>query len=269
MLDFLFCGTNMGVSIIELVCRSEKRKNLLVYLKDGPRNLAAINKALDVTSTGVLPQIKLLKDNDIVIQKDDEYELSIFGNIVVQKMLPIFKLTRTLEKNPEYWFSRDISTLPMKFMERLGDLEDSEVIEPDINSLFDPPQELIDYLFVSRHVTAITSYFHPYYVNHFMGLAKKGVEINLIFTNDVYERIAEDYGEEAEFFFGRGNTNIYIHEEDLPVVSMVCAEGFFLLSLLNQKGIYDHNKLISISEEAVKWGHDLFEYCCFDSQKKE
>ncbi len=65
------------------------------------------------------------------------------------------------------------------------------------------------------------------------------------------------------------NTNIYIHEGDLPVVSIVCADGFFLLSLLNEKGIYDHNKLISTSEEAIKWGHDLFEYCCLESQKKE
>lgn len=259
----------MGVSIVELVCRSEKRKNLLVYLKDGPQNLAAIKKALNVTSTGVLPQIKLLKDNDILVQKDDEYELSIFGNIVLQKILPIFKLTNTLEKNPEYWFSRDISALPMQFMERLGDLGDSKVIEPDINSLFDPPQELIDHLLVSRHVAAITSYFHPYYAKHFIGLAKKGVEINLIFTNDVYERIAEDYGKDAEVFFEMDNTSIYIHEGNLPVVSMVCADGFFLLSLLNQKGIYDHNKLISISEEAIKWGHDLFEYCCIASQKKE
>ncbi|WP_462272424.1 helix-turn-helix transcriptional regulator [Methanohalophilus sp.] len=165
----------MGVSIVELVCRSEKRKNLLVYLKDGPRNMAAIKKALDVTSTGVLPQIKLLKDNDIILQKDDEYELSIFGSIVVQKIMPVFKLTRTLEKNPEYWFSRDISALPMQFMERLGDLGDSKVIEPDVNSLFDPPQELIDHLLVSRHVIAITSYFHPYYVRHFLELARKGV----------------------------------------------------------------------------------------------
>jgi predicted transcriptional regulator len=259
----------MGVSIIELVCRSEKRKNLLVYLKDGPRNLAAIKEALDVTSTGVLPQIKLLKDNDIVVQKDDEYELSIFGNIVVQKILPVFKLTRMLEKNPEYWFSRDISTLPMKFMERLGDLGDSEVIEPDINSLFDPPQELIDHLLVSQHVTTITSYFHPYYVKHFVGLAKKSVGINLILTNDVYERIVEDYEEEAEVFFGMDNTSIYIYEGDLPVVSMVCADGFFLLSLFNKKGIYDHNKLISTSEEAIRWGHDLFEYCCLDLQEKE
>ncbi|MFW5987323.1 MAG: helix-turn-helix transcriptional regulator, partial [Methanohalophilus sp.] len=229
----------------------------------------AIKKALDVTSTGVLPQIKLLKDNGILVQKDDEYELSIFGNIVVQKILPIFKLANTLEKNPEYWFSRDISALPMQFMERLGDLGDSKVIEPDINSLFDPPQELIDHLLASRHVTAITSYFHPYYVKHFIGLAKKGVDINLIFTKAVYKRIVEDHGEEAKVFFGMDDVNIYIHKGDLPVVSMVCADSFFLLSLLNKKGIYDHNKLISTNEEAVIWGHDLFEYYYLESQKKK
>ena len=55
----------------------------------------------------------------------------------------------------------------------------------------------------------------------------------------------------------------------MPVVSMVCADGFFLLSLFNKKGIYDHNKLISTSEEAIRWGHDLFEYCCLDLQEKE
>ena len=60
----------MGSSLIDLVFRSDKRKNLLLFLDSGSKNIDEIKDALDVTATSILPQIKKLIDNDLVIQED-------------------------------------------------------------------------------------------------------------------------------------------------------------------------------------------------------
>jgi Predicted transcriptional regulator len=47
----------MDSSLIDLVFRSDKRKNLLILLDSGSKNIDEIRNALDVTSTSILPPL--------------------------------------------------------------------------------------------------------------------------------------------------------------------------------------------------------------------
>ena len=60
----------MDSSLIDLVFRSDKRKNLLILLDSGSKNIDEIRDELDVTATSILPQIKKLIDNDLIVQED-------------------------------------------------------------------------------------------------------------------------------------------------------------------------------------------------------
>ncbi len=49
----------MSNSLLELIFLSEKRKNLLLFLKEGgPKNIEEIKTNLDTSAVAILPQIK-------------------------------------------------------------------------------------------------------------------------------------------------------------------------------------------------------------------
>ena len=77
------------LELIELIFLSDKRKQLLLFLKSGPKNMDEITEALQAASTSILPQIKKLKDMSLVVQVDKIYTLSPIGKVLVEKMQPL------------------------------------------------------------------------------------------------------------------------------------------------------------------------------------
>ncbi len=87
----------MRSSLITVLLSSEKRTELLILLKEKPRTIEEINNELDTNSVTILPQLKKLKENGLVIQKDRIYDLSLIGRIIVRKMESLVKAFRQLE----------------------------------------------------------------------------------------------------------------------------------------------------------------------------
>jgi predicted transcriptional regulator len=89
----------MRSSLITVLLSSEKRTELLLLLKDKPRTIEEINNELNTNSVAILPQLKKLKENGLVIQEDRIYDLSLLGRIIVRKMESLVKTFRQLEDN--------------------------------------------------------------------------------------------------------------------------------------------------------------------------
>lgn len=85
--------------LITVLLSSEKRTELLLLLKDEPRTIEEINNELNTNSVAILPQLKKLKENGLVIQEDRIYDLSLLGRIIVRKMESLVKAFRQLEDN--------------------------------------------------------------------------------------------------------------------------------------------------------------------------
>ena len=60
----------MNSSLLDLILFSEKRKDFLLLLKEGPRNIEEILEKLQVSRTALLPQIKKLKEENLVIHEE-------------------------------------------------------------------------------------------------------------------------------------------------------------------------------------------------------
>jgi predicted transcriptional regulator len=89
----------MRSSLITVLLSSEKRTELLLLLKKKPRTIEEINNELGTNSVAILPQLKKLKENGLVIQEDRRYDLSLLGRIIVRKMESLVKVFRQLEDN--------------------------------------------------------------------------------------------------------------------------------------------------------------------------
>ena len=72
----------MNPGLLDLILFSEKRKDFLLFLKEGPKNIEEALDKLQVPRTALLPQIKKLKEENLVIQEEGVYRLSIIANYV-------------------------------------------------------------------------------------------------------------------------------------------------------------------------------------------
>ncbi|AKB51585.1 Transcriptional regulator, ArsR family [Methanosarcina barkeri str. Wiesmoor] len=102
MKKYIFTAFAVGMmrsNLITILLSSEKRTNLLILLKEKPRTIEEINNELDTNSVAILPQLKKLKENGLVIQEKKIYKLSLLGKIIVRKMDSLVKAFRRLEND--------------------------------------------------------------------------------------------------------------------------------------------------------------------------
>lgn len=248
----------MSSSLCDTIWLSEKRKNLLLLLMEGPRDIEQIKTSLNVTSKAMMPQIKILKKQGLVLQKVDNYMLSEIGKLVVGNMLPLLNTLEVLEENKEYWASRDTSAIPYEQFMRLGELGECMVIEPDLNHLFDLPREFTENLIKSRWIMSSLSYYHPLYPSLYSRLAKSGAEIEIVLTKAVLERLKNDCRDELETLLNSRSTVVKVCEENLKLPTIAVTEKFMYICLFNKQGKYDHRKVMSFDASALRWGRELF-----------
>jgi len=253
--------------LCDTIWLSEKRKNLLLLLMEGPRDIEQIKTSLNVTSKAMMPQIKILKKQGLVLQNENTYMLSEIGKLVVGNMLPLLNTLEVLEENKEYWTSRDTSVIPQEQFMRLGELGECMVIEPDLNHLFDLPREFTENLIKSRCIMSSLSYYHPLYSSLYSRLAKSGAEMEIVLTKSVFDRLKNDCRDELETLLDSENTVVKVCEENLKLPTIAVTEKFMYICLFDKQGKYDHRKVMSFDASALRWGRELFMHYNELSQK--
>lgn len=250
----------MKTSLLDLAFLSEKRTNLLLLLEEGPKTADEIKKDLNVSSTSIMPQIKKLKEGSLILLGEgSKYRLSEVGEIVVEKMVPLLNTVRIFEENYDYWINHDFSGIPEHLLNRIDELGTYFLLEPDMNRLFEVPEEFKKNLLESRRIMIFFSFFHPLYLNLYSELVKKDAEVSFILTKPVLERMKNDYKKELSFLLESKKTKIYIYDKNLTFKSVV-TERFCSLLLFDTRGKFDYQRLISYDESALKWCENLFMY---------
>jgi predicted transcriptional regulator len=250
----------MKISLIDLAFLSEKRKDVLLLLEEGPKTGDEIKTALNVNSTSIMPQIKKLKEGRLIVQDDrNTYKLSEMGEIVVEKMEPLLNTVRVFEENYDYWTNHDFTAIPESLLNRIDELGNYFMLEPDLNRLFEVPEDFRKNLLESRDVKMFLSYFNPLHVKMYSELARKGAEICLILTEPVFDRMKKDYYDDLKALVESRNVQIYICDKNVTLKDVV-TERFCSLVLFDKKGKFDHQRLMSFDESALKWCEELFLY---------
>jgi predicted transcriptional regulator len=252
----------MNPGLLDLILFSEKRKDFLLLLKEGPKNIEEALDKLQVPRTALLPQIKKLKDENLVIQEEGVYRLSIIGEIIVEKMQPLLKTLEVFEKNEDFWADRKLAPIPPYLIKRINELGDYKLIEPDLSHTFDLHPEFVTHLSNSSHIHIFFSYFHPQLPAFFLDLARKNIDISVILSEAVYFRLRDDFKKEGEEFIKMENTKLFILDSkamEIPAL-IGSTDKMMILGLFNESGRFDRQYIISFDETAINWGEDLFKY---------
>ncbi|HOA67704.1 MAG TPA: winged helix-turn-helix domain-containing protein [Methanosarcina thermophila] len=248
---------SMDKALIDLLFMSQKRKDLLLLLKNGGKKIEEIVDTLNVTPTGMLPQIKKLKDEHLVLQEDKEYRLTPLAEILVEKMEPLLDTLQVIEENVGYWQERDLTALPREFLERLNELKSYFIVRPDPDNIFEPPAIFLENIEKSRKILSFSSIFHPIISEIFLANKDDDTEITLIVTEKIYERLKTDFEEELRLYLTREKKKLFLCTGDIKIAMIVKTERFMAVDFLTSKGSFDQETLICFEPAALKWAEDL------------
>jgi predicted transcriptional regulator len=165
-----------------------------------------------------------------------------------------------IARNEEFWIRHIITGIPQPLRKRINELGDYIIIESEPTEIFQPHKQFMKKLLDSKWIKGVSPIFHPEYPNAFVQLANKGVEISLILTKNVFDKVEAEYKEELKKFLGYKNATMMVCEEEI-LVAFTVTDLFLSLGLFFKEGEYDtHHDLQSTEGSAIKWGEDLFNY---------
>lgn len=248
----------MKLALLGTLFLSDKRKDLLLLLIEKPMNIDEIKSTLNVTSSAMMTQIKILIDQGIVYYEDDYYRLSCFGEVIVKKMVPLLNTLVVFEDNKQYWENHKLKNIPACLLERIEELGPCELVEPELNRMYELPKKFTDSLVQSRYIMEVSSSFSPAYPYKYIELARKGVRISLIITEPVFERFETEYFEQLQDYLGMKNTELFVCKENIGFASSVVTDRFLSLTLFYKNGMFHNHAMMSFEMNALVWGEDMY-----------
>ncbi|WP_342305437.1 winged helix-turn-helix domain-containing protein [Methanolobus sp. ZRKC5] len=250
----------MKLALLGILFLSDKRKDLLILLIEKPMNIDEIKNTLNVTSSAMMTQIKILIDQGIILYENDYYRLSSFGEVIVKKMVPLLHILMVFEDNKQYWENHKVKNIPIYLLERIEELGSCEVVEPELNRMYELPKRFTENLVQSKYIMEISSSFSPAYPYKYIELARKGVRISLVITEPVFERFETEYFEQLQDYLGMENTELFVCKDDIGFASSVVTDRFLSLTLFYKNGMFHNHAMMSFEMNALVWGEDMYQF---------
>ena len=252
--------------LLNVISASDKRRNLLILLNSGPQELDDIKRILNVTTTGMLPQVKILEEEHLIERDGRKFYLTPIGKVLTTQMEPLVRTMVVLDKNRKFWREHNLGVLPHEILLHIGELGDYQIIENSDEEIFDI-NIFLKNISQSKVLRGISHTVHPRYPNFFLTLAKKGVESSLILTPGVYRVIKEKYRDLLEEWLKCETAHLYVSPDDIKF-SFVVTDSYFSISLFYTSGVFDSkNDVVSFDPSARKWGDRIFAYYQKHSEK--
>lgn len=251
----------MNGSLNDLIFLSQKRIHILLFLKESPKAITEIREFMHTSSVSILPQLRILRENSLVIKKGNVYSLTPLGTAIAARLQPMADLIKIFGNNYGFWANHAIECIPSPFLRRIGELSDCVFPEHPGNShLFEINKEFVENLKEAKKLSGVVSIFHPSHISLFFDFVKMGRDISVIITPQIYERMKEEFGVLLNKSFNFENANLYVCRENIKFNFSV-TDRLFFLTLPFADGTYDlQNRVISFDTAAFQWGEDLFSY---------
>lgn len=254
-------GTGMEISYLGLIFSSDKRKQILLFLREEPKSIEEIISVLNACPASVYPQIKLLKEGHLLYKEENKYYLTLIGKAVAEKMKSMIDTAEALESKYDFWISHKLDSIPPHLLKRIGDLKCSAFARPlDENSMFFPHTEFVENIDKSEFIKGVSPFIHPLYPKMFLDFAERGINVSLVVTEPIFDRMRTEFGTEMKKFLALANAHVYVYDKEM-LLSLAITNRFLSLGLFYNNGIYDHvNDIICFESDALRWGEDLYTY---------
>ncbi|WP_319507304.1 winged helix-turn-helix domain-containing protein [uncultured Methanolobus sp.] len=250
----------MKRQLLDVIFTSEKRKNTLLSLKDGPKEINFLLKSLDTTRHSLLPQIRVLEDSHLVDHKNDIYKLTTIGKLIVERMIPLLNSVETFETDIDYWGTHNLNFIPPYLLKRLEELQKCEVIRPSHVHIYDLNETVMKSSFESEFMCGLCTFYHPHFPKFFSGLMEKDADVYFVTTPEVLNKLRKECIADFEELLKNKLFHFYVCSAKMDFLAVVYNNYHLLMRPLTIDGEVDTQYVLCFSPEALKWANDLFEH---------
>jgi len=251
---------NDSYDLLKFIVISSKRRNILVLLEEGPKTLQEIKKFLKADSPAVIPYLRQLEKNKLIFRSNGEYSLTDIGSIIAKQIKGIDGSLKVFKRNMDFWIDHDLSGIPDELITTIYEIGDYEIVSSTPVDILKPHREFINLLLNSRWIKGVCPIYFSDYPGTILELLKKGAEISLIITDDVFTKILENNSGELAEAKKFPNYNLKICNNKIRIAFAV-TDNFLSLGMFLKNGAYDfHSNIISHDRSAITFGERLFDY---------
>ncbi|TGC09433.1 helix-turn-helix transcriptional regulator [Methanolobus halotolerans] len=246
--------------LLDVMFASDKRKNVLKLLNNGPQSADVILDTLGTSRPALIPQMKILEDNHLIISQNGTYTLTTIGKLLVDNMTPLLSSIDVLDTNIDYWGTRELDFIPSSLLKRLSDLKSCAILEPSFSEIYEVNMKFHEKTKASNYMNRIATFLYPNFFSLYSEYIENGVEISLIFSKEVIDKIKSDYTEEFKELMQTGKIKIFLSQAEMPFLSIAYNEYSVFLRLLKRNLEFDSKQLICCSPSSIEWCKALFEF---------
>ena len=240
--------------------RSQLKVKLLSSLLEGEKNLGSLVKELEASGSTIIHAYADLENMKLMERDGGYYKLTSLGFIEAHFIKETYSALQVLENYEDFWLSHDVSDIPSHLLMRLGELEESVLVQNDSVELDKVHTTFQQILLTSRKVKGVSPIFHSDFIRVFQKLLEDGANIELILTRGVLEKTLSLVNiKPFVTFIAENRLNIFLADE--LRVALTVTENSFSMGLFSNNADYDYTKdIVSNSLKTIKWGNDLFRY---------
>jgi predicted transcriptional regulator len=249
----------MTKPLLDVIFMSEKRKGVLLLLRDGAKEMEHILNVLETTRQALLPQIRILEDHYLVKQHEDTYKLTTLGKVIVDEISPVVGTIDVFDADIDYWGTRNLDFIPPYLLERMNELKDCEVITPPITELYSLHNSFNIGIPMSHSVHIITTFLYPNY-QIFKEMLENDFTISYIVSQELLDKIRIDHQRDFGSLLKNENFKMYVYNSRTNFLFFAFNDVHLMMDFLKVTGEYDVDYVLCKSKNALEWGKDLFEY---------
>ncbi|MDG6245060.1 MAG: winged helix-turn-helix domain-containing protein [Methanolobus sp.] len=254
----------MKKRLLDVIFASDKRKNVLLLLQNGPQEMDALLNSLHTKRQALLPQTKVLEEHHLVFHNDDIYELTTLGKMIVDKVRSLIESTEVLDVDIDYWGTHDFDFIPSDLLERIGELRDNEIINPPLIELYEVHKTYHE-IKTPEYVYSIGNIFYPNYQSRFIEMIDNKITIHYIVSENLFNKVRNESYEHLKHFLETGYFNLYVYHKKINFLFFTFDDYHLVMNPLKKDGNVDNTYIICNTEDALNWGKELFDYYLRDS----
>ncbi|MCQ6963546.1 helix-turn-helix transcriptional regulator [Methanolobus chelungpuianus] len=250
----------MKKPLLDVIFMSDKRKSTLLLLQDGAREMEDLLTSLKTNRQSLLPQIRVLEEHNLVSHEKDVYELTPIGKSIVDKMAPLVHTTEALDVDIDYWGTHDISFIPPGLLERMDELTPCAIMSPSTEKIYEAHYEFNQMTKQQKFQFSITSFFYPNFPVIFEELLSSGVEMHVIVSQSLFDKLKADSYEDIHKIISHKLTKFYVYPKKMNFLAFVFNEASVMISPLKSTGEFDNRHVLCKSPGAVRWAKEFSEH---------
>lgn len=250
----------MKKKLLDVFFMSEKRKEVLLLLRDGAKEMKYLLKSLGTTRQSLLPQIRILEDHHLVAHSGDVYELTPIGKLTVEKMVPLVDTVETFDSDLDYWGTHRFDFIPPDLFKRIRELRKCEVMIPSNVHIYDLNKTVMKTSFKSEFLRGLCTFYHPNFPKFFSGLMENNADVYLVTTPEVLEKLRKERIADFEELLKNKLFHFFVCPVKMDFLAVVLNNFHLLIRPLKNNGELDSQHVLCSNPEALEWANELFEY---------